>query len=160
LFPNLGIIGRRDALLRRERVGNMLQTLQSSSVPLPAISVQKMPKSIDNAVSQVVRIAHEVTVALNESTSLNPLADLISLLHSSSDPLVSHKAIYAVYRIFVLVISSGRLKAGTDQPDEVNIVRTWLVERLEEYIDLLCGFLKDDQEPLRVCLLLIFIIWC
>jgi U3 small nucleolar RNA-associated protein 19 len=114
-----------------------------------------MAKSVDNAVSQIVRIEHEVTVALNESTTLNPLADLIPLLYSTSDPHVSHKAIYAVYRIFVLVISSGRLKAGTDQPDEVKIVRAWLVERFEEYVDILCGFLKDEQEPLRVCLLLI-----
>ena len=52
-------------------------------------------------------------MALNESTSLNPLADLIPLLYSNtSDPLVSHKAIYAVYRILVLVMPSGRLKAG------------------------------------------------
>ena len=111
-----------------------------------------MPRSTAKAVSQVARIEHEVTVALNESTSLNPLADLVLLLHSASDPLVSHKAIYAIYRLFVLVISSGRLKAETDQADEVKAVRAWLLGKLEDYIDLLCGFLKDDQGPLRVCL--------
>ncbi|KAH9975372.1 CBF/Mak21 family-domain-containing protein [Lactifluus volemus] len=82
------------------------------------------------------------------NTSLNPLADLTSLAASLDHPRLVLKAIYAVYRVFVLVISKGYLENSTDE--QVKVVRTWLFDRLDEYTRFLCGLLNDDESLLRI----------
>jgi U3 small nucleolar RNA-associated protein 19 len=95
------------------------------------------------------QLEDRLTVSISANTSLNPLADLTSLAASLDHPRLVLKAIYAIYRVFILAISKGYLETSTDE--QVKVVRTWLFERLDEYTRFLCGLLKDDESLLRVC---------
>jgi U3 small nucleolar RNA-associated protein 19 len=90
----------------------------------------------------------KLTESIAENASLNLLADLTALAASLDDPHSVLKAIYACYRVFVLLISKGCLSNPTDE--QAIIVRTWIFERLDEYVRLLCGLLQDEESLLRV----------
>ncbi|KAH9994722.1 CBF/Mak21 family-domain-containing protein [Russula vinacea] len=85
----------------------------------------------------------KLTESIAENASLNLLADLTALAASLDDPHSVLKAIYACYRVFVLLISKGCLSNPTDE--QAIIVRTWIFERLDEYVRLLCGLLQDEE---------------
>lgn len=59
------------------------------------------------------------------------------------------KAIYAVYRIFVLLLGPGGKFEGS-VGEEGKAVRAWIVDRVNEYADYLGGLLKDEEVSLRV----------
>ena len=99
--------------------------------------------------SRIKVLENILTESISSNASLNSLADLTSLAASLDDPRFVLKAIYACYRVFVLVISKGYLENSTDE--QVKIVRTWIFERLDEYTRFLCGLLKDEESLLRVC---------
>jgi hypothetical protein len=58
------------------------------------------------------------------------------------------KAVYSAYRVFVLIISRGMLVHGGD--DAVKLVRKWIWEKLDSYVELLIGLLQDEEPALRV----------
>jgi U3 small nucleolar RNA-associated protein 19 len=91
----------------------------------------------------------EISKAVEAGSSLNPLADLVALLLSTSDPQDVSKAIYALYRSFVLVIASGKLTPASND-DAAKTVKTWIWEHLNTYTDFLVGFMKDEEKHLRV----------
>jgi U3 small nucleolar RNA-associated protein 19 len=99
--------------------------------------------------SRINELENKLTASISANTSLNALADLTSLVASLDDPRSVLKAIYASYRIFVLLTSKGYLESSTDE--QVKVVRAWIFERLDEYTRFLCGLLKDDESLLRVC---------
>ncbi|KAF9500605.1 CBF-domain-containing protein [Pleurotus eryngii] len=79
--------------------------------------------------------------------SLNPLADLLDLTLTFSEPQDTSKAIYALYRIYVLIITGGKLEAGGD--DDAKVVKAWIWEQLDGYVSFLAGLLKDNEKLLR-----------
>lgn len=91
----------------------------------------------------------KLTESISSNASLNLLADLTSLAASLDEPHSVLKAIYACYRVFVLLVSKGCLTNPTDE--QTTVVRTWIFERLNEYVRLLCGLLQDEESLLRVC---------
>ena len=91
----------------------------------------------------------ELTESISSNASLNLLADLTSLSASLDEPHSVLKAIYACYRVFVLLTSKGYLMNPTDE--QTNLVRTWIFERLDENVRFLCGLLQDEETLLRVC---------
>lgn len=93
-------------------------------------------------------LENKLSESIDSNASLNPLADLITLAASLDEPHSVLKAIYACYRVFVLLISKGCLTNPTDERSAV--VRTWIFERLDEYVRLLCGLLQDEESLLRV----------
>jgi U3 small nucleolar RNA-associated protein 19 len=99
--------------------------------------------------SRIKELENTLTLSISANTSLNTLADLTALAASLHAPHLVLKAIYAVYRVFVLLISKGHLMNSTDE--QVKVVRMWIFERLDEYTRFLCGLLKDDETLLRVC---------
>ncbi|KAJ2925280.1 hypothetical protein H1R20_g11839, partial [Candolleomyces eurysporus] len=94
-------------------------------------------KSIEDALASSVKA----------STSLNKLADLVDLVVKQQEPQVVSKGIYALYRIFTLIISTGKLSISGD--DAAKAVKAWLWERLHAYTDFLLGLLKDEEKVLR-----------
>jgi hypothetical protein len=94
--------------------------------------------------------------AAQSSASLNPLADLLDLAQTAADARDVSRAIYALYRGFVVLLGTGRMITGVKGQnaggEEGNIVRAWLWERLGLYGDLLVGLMKDEDSGLRVCL--------
>lgn len=93
-------------------------------------------------------LEQQLTRALEANSSLNPLADLLDTTCSCKDPQEVSKGIYALYRVLVLAIGKGKLSAAGD--DTVKAVKAWLWERMNTYVDYLCGLLKDDEKILRV----------
>ncbi|KAH8106522.1 CBF-domain-containing protein [Phellopilus nigrolimitatus] len=93
----------------------------------------------------------ELTAALASNASLNPLADLLHIASSTSDPNVALKAIFALYRLFTLCAQKGLLSAGANaqQQPARKAVRAWVAARLDAFADLLCALLKDDEKTLR-----------
>ncbi|KAJ8589171.1 CBF-domain-containing protein [Rhizopogon salebrosus TDB-379] len=89
----------------------------------------------------------QLTSAVADNGSLNPLADLLALAHSTSDAREMSKAIYSTYRVFVLIISRGMLVYGGH--DATKLVRKWIWEKLDSFVDLLVGLLQDDEPVLR-----------
>ncbi|KAF7305082.1 Ribosome biogenesis protein Noc4 [Mycena kentingensis (nom. inval.)] len=112
------------------------------SLPPPA-KRRKLQKDSD-LVQSIQKLEAKLTA---DTTSLNPLADLLELALGVEDAQDTSKAIYALYRAFVVVITSGKLNAGGDEA--AKIVRTWIWERLNGYVDFLCGLLKDEEKALR-----------
>lgn len=101
-------------------------------------------------VADIERIEETLVSSLSQSASLNPLADLTNLAATLTDSHDLHKAIYALYRVFVLIIDSNRLCGTSGEGEEAKVVRSWLNERLAEYTTLLCGCLRNDQKAIRV----------
>jgi U3 small nucleolar RNA-associated protein 19 len=95
----------------------------------------------------------EINSAISNGSSLNALVDLISLVFDLKDPHDSSKGIYALYRVFVSLILSGKLSPGDDEAAKV--VKAWLWEKLISYTDFLGGLLQDEEKVLRVNLLLL-----
>lgn len=99
--------------------------------------------------SYIKELEDKLTESISSNGSLNPLVDLISLAASLNAPHTVLKAIYASYRVFVLLTSKGYLMNPTDE--QTNVVRTWIFERLDENVRFLCGLLQDEEPLLRVC---------
>lgn len=116
-----------------------------SSLPTPR-KRQKTAASYDS----VQTMERETLTAIQEGTSLNPFADLIALISTSPDPKTTHSAIYAVYRVIVALVQTGKLTPARDEAEEAKIVRQWLDARIEFFSELLAGLLKDDEKSLRV----------
>lgn len=110
---------------------------------------RKRIKLQDEDDSRIKELESKLMEAISSNASLNSLADLTSLAISLHEPHLALKAIYACYRVFVLLISKGCLENSTNE--QAKVVRTWVFERLDEYVRFLCGLLQDDESLLRVC---------
>ena len=115
------------------------------SLPPPA---KKRKTSKDDHATKLKLLEEELTNAVAKNTSLNPLADLLSLAYDAEDPHDTSKAIYALYRVFVIIISNNKLAVNGDEAAKV--VKAWIWERLQSYVDFLGSLLQDDEKFLRV----------
>ncbi|KAG1814914.1 CBF/Mak21 family-domain-containing protein [Suillus variegatus] len=97
--------------------------------------------------TSVKSLETQLTSAVTENGSLNPLADLLILAYGSSDAREMSKAVYSVYRVFVLIITRGMLVHGGDAT--AKLVRKWIWEKLDSYVELLVGLLQDEEPALR-----------
>jgi U3 small nucleolar RNA-associated protein 19 len=101
-------------------------------------------------ISQVRELETQLTVAVTRATSLNPLLDLIDIALKAQSAADCSKAIYSLYRVFVLILHSGKWGLTGDATGETKVVRTWIWERFGGYVDFLLGLLKDEEKLLRV----------
>jgi U3 small nucleolar RNA-associated protein 19 len=114
---------------------------------LPPKKKRKVESDIGLA-ARIKSIELNLIDAVNRNESLNALADLLDILKTGNDPQVSSKAAYALYRVFVVVITNGKLGLGGDEAAQ--LVKTWLLNQLNTYVEFLCGLLKDEEKTLRV----------
>lgn len=91
-------------------------------------------------------LENQLTASVNAKSSLNGLVDLLDIAESTEDAPLCSKAIFASYRVFILVINSGVLAVGREDS-----VRMWIQERLNSYVELLIKLLHNHQLSLRVC---------
>ena len=103
----------------------------------------------DDGSASVQSLEQQIVTAIAAKASLNPLADLLELARDTSDPQALLKAIYALYRVFVVIITNGLLLTVSGS-DETRTVRQWIQERLQGYVELLVGLLKDEESLLRL----------
>jgi len=116
-------------------------------MPVSSLPPTKKRKTAQS--TPIKSLEAQLTTAVAEHGSLNPLADLLALAHGASDAREMSKAIYSMYRVFVLIISRGILVHGGD--DAAKLVRKWIWEQLDSFVELLVGLLQDDEPSLRVC---------
>ncbi|KAF8222502.1 CBF-domain-containing protein [Tricholoma matsutake] len=114
---------------------------------LPPPSKKRRIHQDSTLTQSVVQLETDLTSAVSKNASLNPLADLLDLTLKSNGPQDTSKAIYALYRVFVLIITHDKLGLGGD--DAAKIVKAWLWERLNTYVDYLGGVLQDEEKTLR-----------
>ena len=103
--------------------------------------------------AQIRDLEKQISTAIQNKTSLNPLADLVQLLPTLPHAEHVHKAIWALYRTFTLAINAGfmdKKEGESEENDEGKVVRMWLGERLGEYQTFLAGLMKDDELTLKV----------
>ncbi|KAF8329231.1 CBF/Mak21 family-domain-containing protein [Amanita rubescens] len=98
--------------------------------------------------TSVKRLEDDVTHAISTNASLNSLADLLDLAVAARDAQNTSKAVYALYRVFVQLITNTKLSTGGDEA--ARIVKTWLWERLNTYVEFLGGLMKDEEKMLRI----------
>jgi len=114
---------------------------------LPPPSKKRKINRDDNA-QNIKELEAKLTNSVANDTSLNPLADLLTLAQNVENPHDTSKAIYALYRVFVVIITNGKLGLGGDETAKV--VKAWIWDRLQTYVDFLGGLLQDDEKFLRV----------
>ncbi|GJE91040.1 CBF/MAK21 family protein [Phanerochaete sordida] len=119
---------------------------------LPTASKKRKHAGEGSATSDVAAsiksLEDQLIAAVSSKSSLNPLADLLDIARSASDPGTLSKAIYALYRVFVVIISNSLLLSVAGS-DETKAVRVWLQEKLHSYVELLIGLLKDEESVLK-----------
>ncbi|KAG9094562.1 hypothetical protein FS749_012228, partial [Ceratobasidium sp. UAMH 11750] len=116
---------------------------------LPPLKKRKLSSSLDATVKKIESLEASLQKSLVDGTSLNALVDLFELAGSTADPAVLHKALYALYRSVVSIAASPKLDLSKCRTEESKLVRTWLLDRVGEYTDLLCGLMADDEKALR-----------
>lgn len=120
---------------------------------MPAIRSLPPPnkkRRVQKESGSIQRLEEELTHAATSNGSLNPLADLLDAALTTSNPQDTSKAIYALYRVFVVIISNDKL--ALDGDDAAKVVKAWIWERLNTYVEFLGGLLRDDEKILRVSL--------
>ncbi|KAI0371839.1 ribosome biogenesis protein Noc4 [Pilatotrama ljubarskyi] len=116
---------------------------------LASSSKKRKTREADDAVRTIQDLEKQLTAAVASGSSLNPLADLLGIALDADNAAQLSKAIYALYRVFVIITSRG-LFSGPDASEEAKAVRTWLLDRLHSFVELLSGILKDDEATLRI----------
>ncbi|QRV75921.1 hypothetical protein RhiJN_03936 [Ceratobasidium sp. AG-Ba] len=117
-----------------------------SSLPPPK---KRKLSSSDDTLKRIESLESSLAQSLLSGGSLNAFVDLLELARSTTDAAVLHKIIYALYRSTVSIAASPKLDASKCRTEESKLVRTWLLDRVNEYIDLLCGLMADEEKGLR-----------
>lgn len=120
------------------------------SLPHPSKKRRTNLPSDSSLESHIKSLESTLTHAVQSSASLNPLIDLLDLALTATEPQDVSKALYALYRVFVILVGSGKLTAATGDDEAAKVVRAWLWDRLAAYGDLLASLMKDADAGLRV----------
>ncbi|KXN84634.1 hypothetical protein AN958_12234 [Leucoagaricus sp. SymC.cos] len=103
----------------------------------------------DSGLAEQIRtIETSLIDAVNKNESLNALADLLAIAESSKDAQSTSKAIYSLYRVFVVLITNGKIGLGGDEA--AKLVKTWLLGQLNTYVEFLSSLLKDEEKTIRI----------
>ncbi|WVF70372.1 hypothetical protein IAT40_005162 [Kwoniella sp. CBS 6097] len=115
--------------------------------------------------AQIAKLESTLTEGPYDPNSLLPLLTFAR----NDSPQVVHKAVWALHRIFIKFIGEGRVGGlsgdltvknskevevvdngvGEVEGDEEREVRSWVRERLLEYVEILGGLVKDIEPALR-----------
>ena len=119
------------------------------SLPVSQKKRKAEPKSAKADASSIQKLEEQIAAASTSQGSLNPLADLLEIAQDSTEPSLLTKAIYALYRSFVIILTNGILST-TPANEDARTVRTWVNERLHECTEFLVSLMKDEDPTVRV----------
>ncbi|KZT68609.1 CBF-domain-containing protein [Daedalea quercina L-15889] len=104
----------------------------------------------DDTQKKIKDLESLLTASISKNESLNKLATLVQLTLNASDANHVLKAIYALYRVFVILITKGMMNSkGAEEADEIKAVRSWLWEQMNRYVEFLGELLQDEEAILR-----------
>ncbi|KAJ7857769.1 CBF/Mak21 family-domain-containing protein [Mycena leptocephala] len=115
---------------------------------LPPPSKKRRIQKESGFSKSIQELEEQITAAAAANSSLNPLVDLLNLAFTTDDAQDTSKTIYSLYRVFVIIISGGKL--GSSGDDAAKVVKAWIWDKLNSYVDFLCGLLKDEEKLLRI----------
>lgn len=139
----------------------------ASSLPSKASRQAATANSTSSQIAKVTEYETQLTSSTKKTEfNPNPLIPLTALARHNS-PEVVHKAVWALYRAWVKIITDGHLipNAAGGQADATRTkseekddspeaaaaaVQKWMMERLREYQEILAGLLRDSEPSLRV----------
>lgn len=98
----------------------------------------------------VADLEKRLTEALSSNASLNPIADLLNTVSTAADAEVTLKAMFALYRVFTLVIQKGILSSTPEEDADRKAVRLWTSSKLDAFTSVLCDLLSSSEKTLRV----------
>jgi hypothetical protein len=142
-------------------------TMVASSLPSKASRQAAISNSAASQIAKITEYETQLTSAAKKTEfNPNPLIPLTALARHESAEVV-HKAVWALYRAWVKILSDGHLvptpaggqgdaartKSGSeDESPEAAAaaVQKWMMERLNEYLEILAGLLRDSEPSLRV----------
>ena len=113
----------------------------------PPTKRRKTQKDASHSQS-IKQLEDDLHDSVTKNESLNSLADLLELAYAVDDPHDTSKAIYAIYRVFVVIISNNKLEFGGNET--ARVVKSWIWERFQSYVDFLGSLLQDEEKFLRV----------
>ncbi|PFH48026.1 hypothetical protein AMATHDRAFT_150792 [Amanita thiersii Skay4041] len=120
-----------------------------TSVPsLPPANKRRKTQNDTNIAKSVKSLEEELTNAISNNGSLNSLSDLLELAINARESQNTSKGIYALYRVFVLLIINNKLIITGDEAAKV--VKAWLLEQIDTYVEFLGGLLQDEEKALRI----------
>lgn len=126
-------------------------------MPPPAKRRKVDPNDTQGDSQQIEKLEEDLKLAIENSSSLNALADLLKeATKNKTRPQVLHKAIYALYRVFSLLISGNWYHSSSRQSQKNLVIRKWLVERLDQYLELLSSLLEHAELTISVCIVYLF----
>nr|ODO00870.1 U3 small nucleolar RNA-associated protein 19 [Cryptococcus depauperatus CBS 7855] len=113
----------------------------------------------------IVQVSKYEAALKSEPFDPNTLIPLIALSRHN-DPQVAHKAIWALHRVFFELIGTNKVgglsgdltrksEERNEEPNEgmaaneEKQVKMWVRERLLEYVEVLCGLMRDSEPALR-----------
>ncbi|KAF6748121.1 hypothetical protein DFP72DRAFT_1146703, partial [Ephemerocybe angulata] len=119
---------------------------------LPPQTKKRKLAHTSSVVSEIKQLEDELSSAIKSNASLNKVADLLELIvgprGEALQPQELSKGIYSLYRVFTLVIASGKLSIQGE--GAAKAVKAWLWERLNGYTDFLVLLMKDEEKVIRV----------
>ncbi|KAF7790030.1 hypothetical protein EIP86_000979 [Pleurotus ostreatoroseus] len=120
-----------------------------SSLPTSSKKRKKDGTNVaEESAASIQSLEEQLITAVSAKSSLNGLSDLLDIAQTTTDPQVLSKAVYALYRVFVVVITNNLL-LNVSGNDEARTVRDWIQGRLRAYVELLTGLLKDEESILK-----------
>ncbi|KZS98215.1 CBF-domain-containing protein [Sistotremastrum niveocremeum HHB9708] len=128
-----------------------------STTSLPARKKRKLSETHASEANEdtIATLEKSLMASAENTTSVKvELAKLVKATKKATDPEITHKGIYALYRVFVSLASSGRL-VGTQKADneEKKALRNELLKQLKTYGEFLSSLLKDQEESLHIAAL-------
>lgn len=136
---------------------------------MPKPSTSKASSSKLSPLDAIAQLESECT-----SSPFNPNPLIPLLAHARhADAEVVHKAVWALHRVFVRFINDNRVGGISDSARHVaqreeesedavaegGSVKSWVRERLMEYVEVLGGLMRDVEPALRVrMMILVFLI--
>ena len=133
-----------------------------ASLPKTKVKKSQVEAAGTSTPAPIAHIAKLEAQLLAKPYNPNSLLVLLGLARHD-DPQIVHKAIWALYRVFVAYINEGivgqvRPLVRGDAPqstvsregDDATEVKHWVRDRLMEYVEVLSSLLRDSEENLRV----------
>ena len=115
---------------------------------LPPPAKKRKVDAPSEVFQSVQKLEQQISDAAENNGSLNPIADLLELATTTKHAEDASKSIYALYRSFVTIIRKGKFTVAGDE--NAKLVKAWLWEQLNAYVELLAGLLQDEEKTLRV----------
>jgi U3 small nucleolar RNA-associated protein 19 len=103
------------------------------------------------SLQRIADIEEKLKNAIDQRGSLNALTDLVAELKNNLDHAQKlHKALYALYRTFSLLIYAEYFHSSAKASDEALVVRKWVLQKFDQYLEICVALMDRHEQPIHV----------